>query len=332
MTSEEPIWIDQIKRYALQMLGSISLLLLLAFFYELYFGRYLISQRQLSNEYHQTTTSYYLLTKDSVRNIQLRRYKHDPLIDQQIRLNRIDIQQIIDHLKKALALEKSHNEPGFKELITRIDSLKHYFDDSLSGMNHAPNNSSALSDAVLDQTLDTLDQIIRLHDGRYHDRLQILETISKYGTLILFSLFGIVFAVSVSITSRGMKTIRLILQKQQLLEQKNAYQANFDILTGLPNRALINDRLNQAIKEADRLNERLAILFLDLDDFKNVNDSLGHDYGDQLLIEVARRFTQSIRKSDTLGRLGGDEFILIARGIAEKADIIGLIENLIHQI
>jgi diguanylate cyclase (GGDEF)-like protein/PAS domain S-box-containing protein len=87
--------------------------------------------------------------------------------------------------------------------------------------------------------------------------------------------------------------------------------ANFDLLTGLPNRSLLADRLQQAIAAARRQNRSLAVCFLDLDGFKEINDHYGHDVGDELLIEVARRLTSAVRGSDTVARLGGDEFVLL---------------------
>ena len=88
-------------------------------------------------------------------------------------------------------------------------------------------------------------------------------------------------------------------------------QANFDILTGLPNRYMFQDRLAQEVKKARRAGTMLALLFIDLDYFKEVNDTLGHETGDALLVEVAQRITSCVRESDTVARLGGDEFTVI---------------------
>jgi diguanylate cyclase (GGDEF)-like protein/PAS domain S-box-containing protein len=86
---------------------------------------------------------------------------------------------------------------------------------------------------------------------------------------------------------------------------------NFDPLTGLPNRNLLHDRVSQAIHAASRSGSHLAILFLDLDHFKNVNDTLGHSTGDELLVEVGKRLKASVRESDTVARIGGDEFVIV---------------------
>lgn len=106
------------------------------------------------------------------------------------------------------------------------------------------------------------------------------------------------------------------LQAEELLRQ----QATHDSLTGLPNRALLADHLQQAIKEARRTGDRVALLILDLDDFKEVNDALGHQAGDRLLAAFAERLREELRECDTIARLGGDEFALL---LTTNADIAG---------
>src|ERR1700693_3013588 len=96
--------------------------------------------------------------------------------------------------------------------------------------------------------------------------------------------------------------------------------AEHDILTSLPNRALLDDRLEQGIALAQRYSRRLAVLFIDLDHFKHINDSLGHLIGDQLLRAVAQRITPCVRSSDTVSRQGGDEFIVLLSELAHAED------------
>lgn len=101
----------------------------------------------------------------------------------------------------------------------------------------------------------------------------------------------------------------ITLQKQA--EENIRQLANYDPLTGLPNRMLLTDRVSQAIRSAERSKEPLALMFLDLDRFKHINDTLGHACGDKLLIEVGKRLVDSVRLQDTVARLGGDEFVLL---------------------
>lgn len=107
--------------------------------------------------------------------------------------------------------------------------------------------------------------------------------------------------------------IEITARKQ--VEEKILHMASHDNLTGLPNRALFKDRLDTAKNMAVRNQEKLAILFIDLDGFKAVNDTLGHKAGDLLLQEVARHLQASVRQSDTVARLGGDEFIILLNNI-----------------
>ncbi|MCU7807603.1 MAG: EAL domain-containing protein [Candidatus Thiodiazotropha sp. (ex Semelilucina semeliformis)] len=119
----------------------------------------------------------------------------------------------------------------------------------------------------------------------------------------------------------------ITLRKQQ--EEHILHQANFDALTGLSNRFLALDRLSQLVSEAKRNRECVAVLFLDLDDFKKINDTMGHEAGDKLLIEAATRLRSVVRASDTVGRLGGDEFIVLLSGITDGTDAIPVSENIL---
>ena len=99
-----------------------------------------------------------------------------------------------------------------------------------------------------------------------------------------------------------------------------SHSASHDVLTDLPNRVLFNDRLTQAISLAERQSKQLAVMFIDLDHFKKINDSLGHDVGDKLLQSVAGRLKASVRRSDTIGRLGGDEFVVLLTQVEHAED------------
>lgn len=105
-------------------------------------------------------------------------------------------------------------------------------------------------------------------------------------------------------------SFRDITMRKQM-EQQLAYQANHDLLTGLPNRTLLYDRINQGIAHAKRDQTKLIMLFLDIDNFKLINDNLGHNAGDTLLQEIAKRLLLCTRESDTVARFGGDEFVIL---------------------
>ncbi|MGH9566387.1 MAG: diguanylate cyclase domain-containing protein, partial [Candidatus Angelobacter sp.] len=111
-----------------------------------------------------------------------------------------------------------------------------------------------------------------------------------------------------------------IAVKHRRLTDRLSYQAQHDALTGLPNRFLLEDRLQQAIAYANRHESQLAVLIIDLDGFKYINDTVGHQCGDQVLIEIARRLGSITRRTDTLARIGGDEFCLVLSDLHKSSD------------
>jgi len=133
------------------------------------------------------------------------------------------------------------------------------------------------------------------------------------GALALCWLLGLLIYVLGTSRSRALELVH-----ERTVELR--YQAFHDSLTGLPNRALILDRINQMMARARRSDATVAALFLDLDNFKDINDTLGHRAGDELLVGVGTRLAGVLREGDTVGRLGGDEFVLLAEG-SSQADI-----------
>ena len=125
--------------------------------------------------------------------------------------------------------------------------------------------------------------------------------------------------------------IRDITQKKQS-EGLIWKQANFDALTNLPNRHMLFDRLGQEIKRAERAHLPIALLYLDLDRFKEVNDTLGHSMGDRLLLEASRRISACVRDTDTVARMGGDEFILILTDLSEVKKIDSLAQTILDAL
>jgi diguanylate cyclase (GGDEF)-like protein len=112
-------------------------------------------------------------------------------------------------------------------------------------------------------------------------------------------------------------------------EEAVKFVATHDALTGLPNRVMFNQRLTHALAQAQRYGRRLAVLFIDLDRFKIINDTLGHESGDVLLREVAARLTDNLRTTDTVARLGGDEFVVLVEEVADPLYLAGVAQKLI---
>ncbi|HSD61748.1 MAG TPA: PAS domain S-box protein [Burkholderiales bacterium] len=119
-----------------------------------------------------------------------------------------------------------------------------------------------------------------------------------------------------------------LMESKQLLD----HLAHHDTLTGLPNRLLFMDRLKHGVAKAQRNEETLALMFLDLDDFKDLNDAYGHEFGDQVLAAVAARLAGSVRKSDTVSRLGGDEFTLVMEDVDDLQSVHTLAQKVIELV
>ncbi len=139
-------------------------------------------------------------------------------------------------------------------------------------------------------------------------------------------------AVESRVDLQGRRLILSIFRdvsERKAAEERIHYLAFHDALTGLPNRTLLIDRIEQAIREAQRRDSLVGILFLDLDNFKNVNDTLGHDFGDELLQSAAMRIRGALRTEDTLARLGGDEFIVLITDPKSATDVAVVSQKII---
>lgn len=129
----------------------------------------------------------------------------------------------------------------------------------------------------------------------------------------------------------GYLAVKEDISQRKEYEDKLFKQANFDHLTGLPNRTLAMDRLRQAIRLAQRSGGQVALLFIDLDNFKEINDSLGHDYGDYVLKLAADRFVACLRDCDTAARFGGDEFLLMLTELQHRDDVMPILDRIVNE-
>ena len=139
--------------------------------------------------------------------------------------------------------------------------------------------------------------------------------------------FQVVYQHAELIKNDAGKIIRMLgilqdITERHLAQEKIQYQAFFDSLTDLPNRTLFHNRLDHALRMSGRTAQRVAVFIIDLDRFKNINDSLGHEIGDSFLHSVANHLKKSTRSTDTLARLGGDEFALVIEGVKTHEDVI----------
>jgi diguanylate cyclase (GGDEF)-like protein len=154
-------------------------------------------------------------------------------------------------------------------------------------------------------------------DGNNFDKRD-LDLLSMFASQVSIAIENATFFEKIDSAKKEAETYQIDLQALNArltnINEELEHLALYDSLTGLPNRSLIKDRLKQGIKNANRDNKPMAIMMIDLDRFKDVNDTLGHNTGDELLKEVGARFNVALRTADTVGRLGGDEFAVIIPG------------------
>jgi diguanylate cyclase (GGDEF)-like protein len=126
--------------------------------------------------------------------------------------------------------------------------------------------------------------------------------------------------------------VKEMMAEQERTIRRLASVASHDALTGLFNRAMFIQRLNQAVAQAERHGRMLAVLFVDLDGFKLINDTYGHDAGDAVLADLARRLHRSMREGDTLGRLGGDEFLLLIESYENESQLLEVARKIVDTV
>ena len=249
------------------------------------------------------------------------------LLEERVKALEVDLRQ-----KKEIILAQ-HNklEAFFDSSIDAVVQMD--FDGYITGWNHQAEKVFGWSaDEILDQTIEQTIIPERYRDAHNKGMKRFLET-GK--TTVMNSLIeihalhrdGHEFPIELSLSvidSADLQEFNAYIR--DISDRKHAEtviwnQANFDSLTSLPNRNLFLQKLEHEIRSCDRSNLSLALLYIDLDRFKDVNDSLGHDMGDLLLIEISSRLKQSIRAIDTVSRLSGDEFTVILGQINDQLSV-----------
>ncbi|WP_196137654.1 EAL domain-containing protein [Aliikangiella sp. G2MR2-5] len=182
--------------------------------------------------------------------------------------------------------------------------------------------------AIINKSIDSIpDTVKKQIDGSWLTvTYQIVEDRGR--------LFQILIIASVILVFLGYRQFHLNQHNKQLAirEKEIWHQANYDFLTGLPNRRLFQDRLSHKITRTTRTGSSFALLLIDLDKFKEVNDTLGHDQGDKLLVEAANRIESCIRKSDSVARLGGDEFVVLVDDTIQRGSVETVVQKILDSL
>jgi diguanylate cyclase (GGDEF)-like protein len=171
--------------------------------------------------------------------------------------------------------------------------------------------------------LRSLDDVAVMHSPSWWTASHALAVLSIVGAFACVS-FAWIFVLR--------RRVEQQTQAIRLSEERLRHLSQHDVLTGLPNRFLLNDRLTMALKRVGRFDPVLGVFMVDLDRFKEVNDSLGHHAGDLVLCEVAARLLRSVRQSDTVSRIGGDEFMVLLPDLHHAANAESLAEKIVTAI
>ncbi len=193
--------------------------------------------------------------------------------------------------------------------------LGHKFDFAQSDENESMHSEALLRRAMTGEQIVGVEVTRRLKDGPEFELSVNLVPLSDES--------GKVY---------GVLTMASDISERKANERKVAFLAYHDALTGLPNRLLLEDRLTQAMAQADRTKAKVSLLFLDLDNFKRINDTLGHALGDLLLKEVADRLRECVRGTDTISRQGGDEFVVLLGDLTDNDAALSVINKLLQRL
>ncbi|MFZ2989801.1 sensor domain-containing protein, partial [Ideonella sp.] len=233
-----------------------------------------------------------------------------------------------------LALESSGDgvwdwylQTGVEVFSQRFREMYGYSEEEL------PNRSDAMDGRTHPDDLASMEQARRAHlEGRSPTYVHEHRVRCRDGSWKWVLSRGMVIARDAEGHALRMIGTHTDITRWKQSEAMIWQQANFDTLTGLPNRRMLRDRLSHDLKKSDRDGSAVALMFIDLDHFKEVNDTLGHDRGDQLLLEAARRISRCVREADTVARMGGDEFTVVLPDLAQSQRVEQIAQKIIMSL
>jgi diguanylate cyclase (GGDEF)-like protein len=203
-----------------------------------------------------------------------------------------------------------------------IAARKNKFSDAMARVNAGSGKREmdiirSLLDSLDDQQHQSRDKLRKQRDDTMQDLWQSLIGVSVFLLLTMYYLY---------------LRNQFLLSSQRSTDMLIHHLATYDALTGLPNRQMLLDEMEHTLSRAQLSNKQIALLFLDLNGFKKVNDTLGHSVGDELLVQAAKRLQELIRGSDLVARLGGDEFVIVLESIAMMEDVQAIMNKVSREI
>lgn len=316
MKKKPLLWARKIRKNILDFFALLIFLTATGVVYYAWGSSELKQLNDRVNNYHLASNNHFLLANKNIRDIALAliNFSHLPVKSRSYSelKHDTDIHFYINQreIEKALAIQDIYQDEDFKLLLNRISaSLNHFNAQYLSLWQDDTSIPKIINTA--EELLDDFEIIILLHRIEYESLSSTLKDQTYYHFIFNCILIIALTLLALIMARQGLKAINEAISQQLKDKARIQHQAHYDYLTQLPNRFLAQDRLSQSIALSKRQKCITSVLFLDLDDFKKVNDTLGHGIGDLLLIEASKRLLDVVRDVDTVGRLGGDEFIII---------------------
>ncbi len=236
--------------------------------------------------------------------------------------------------RQDLYMFKTSLQPQIADMKTRLSHLQQNLSRQASrDITNLTDSASRLSQAIL---LMAIIGVLLIFGAYYYLKIRVIKPMSDTAHALRQEASG---DSRVVIPTPKLKETRDLVEafgemRRQVIKREQGldHLAHHDPLTQLPNRLLFKDRLEHALQIAARHNQMISCLFLDLDNFKQINDTLGHFAGDELLITVAKRLKKVVRRSDTIARLGGDEFAILLEDIGQKAFARNIAQKILHAL
>ena len=250
------------------------------------------------------------------------------------------VQDARDRMSSLLDEMSRSEETGEEESMRQVSEAYRAYDAALDEEFRLlaagrVEEAEAVDEERVDPSFERLREALQDADSVFTADARRTDRVANAGSFLTLLVAGGLLAWLYGWYERARRTAASVVAEQKALrksEERFRYQALHDPLTNLPNRTLLTDRLQHALARADRSNYEIAMLFVDLDDFKLVNDSLGHKEGDRLLVAVSGRLQECLRSGDTLARFGGDEFTILLEDVAGVDEVTEVAERIAERL